>query len=303
MDNWEWVSHYRPASRHGLFSVDRRTPEQPRCMTDAGIALAHLVAAGGLGRARERFGTFRADGTAVRQPSMSAGRLYAGQLTAGEHTQPFELYLSTRTDQSLLGLLYYGPADGALASDAWVALPDPQVAQGRLTFRHGPVPGRVVAASYVLAPGADAVSIGGQATVGGTVWQVAGHLQPLGLYTMPTPAQPPPDRAIPPGTVETSPAQVRGSGWAPLIITRYQHNSGLSNARQLLDSWVHRDCPPEGGILTPGEPLTLTLLPAEPPRPGRRPAAAPQRLTFTGGALVSPAGEMIFARAPDGVEL
>ena len=36
MDNWEWLEHYRPASRHGLFSVDRRTPELRRYMTDAG---------------------------------------------------------------------------------------------------------------------------------------------------------------------------------------------------------------------------------------------------------------------------
>jgi beta-glucosidase len=298
MDNWEWVSNYRPASRHGLFSVDRLTPELPRCMTDAGMALGHMVSEGGLGQARERFGAFSADGALIEGPRLSAGRLYAGQLTTGKRRQDIELYLSARADKSLIGLIYYSyfRAVRGVAADLWVPLVDLQVDHGRLTFSHGPVRGRVGAAAYTVAMGTDPLFITGQGKVDGTDWHLEATLQPLGSYTVPAAAATKSDPRLWDGTWGAN-----GNAWAPLIMTRYQHNSGLSNARQLLSTWVQRDCPPAGGIVSSGGQITLALLPSVPNPSGPLPDPITRQLFFTGSSLVNAAGETIFERAPDDV--
>jgi hypothetical protein len=221
----------------------------------------------------------------------------AGHLTAGARRQAFELYLSARADGTLLGLLYYGPGEQGIAADLWVALGDLQGDDGRLRFAHEPVPGRVGSAIYVVARQADPRVITGQATVGGGEWQVTAELQPLGFYTAPA------------GAALTDPRfwngtwGVGGHAWAPLIITRYQQNSGISNARQLLDSWRHRECAPMGGSVPLGGAITLALLPTRPQAADRLPPPLPRKLIFTGSTLVNAAGETIFERAPDGVKL
>jgi beta-glucosidase len=299
VDNWEWAENYRPSSRFGLFSVDRSTLEQPRCMTDAAITLAHLVAEGWVGQGRERFGAYRADGSAILGPRLSAGRLYAGRLTEqGAQRQEFELYLSPGADNALTGLLYYYPENQGHGGDMWVRLAGFNVGAGRLTFAHGPVGDRISEATYTIAAGPDPLFITGHATVAGVSLQVEAEMQPLGLYGAPAEGATKSDRRLWDGTWG-----VGGHPWALLIITRYQHNSGLSNARQLLDSWRHLACSPEGATVPVGGQITLALLPSAPDPPGTRPRPTIRQLVFTGRALANASGETIFARAPDGLEL
>jgi len=298
IDNWEWVENYRPSSRHGLFSVDRRTPELPRCITDAAMTLANLVAERDVGQARERFGTYRADASAIQCPRLSAGRLYAGRLTApGEREREFELYLSTRADKSLIGLLYYHAVNGDAEADLWVRVVGLNVDARRLTFAHGPVDDRTGEAAYTIEVGPDPLYITGHAIVGGINRKVEAEMQPLGLYNVPASRAAKSDRRLRDGTWG-----VGGSAWAPLIITRYQKNSGLSNARQLVGSWRHLDCSPEGASVPAGGQITLALLPSARTSPGARPEPTVRQLVFIGSALVDRSGETIFERAPDGVD-
>jgi beta-glucosidase len=299
VDNWEWVENYRPGSRHGLFSVDRRTPELPRCMTDAAITQAYLVVEGGVGQARDRFGMYWPDASAIQPPHLSAGRLYAGRLTApGQGEQDFELYLSAHAGKSLTGLLYYYFVNGGVRTDMWVRLVDLHVDARRLTFAHGPAGDAIGEAAYRIAPGPDPLSITGEATVAGIRWQLEGVLQPLGLFTVPAAGATKSDRRLRDGTWG-----VGGSAWAPLVITRYQKNGGFSNARQLVDSWRHLDCSPEGVAVAAGGQITLALLPSAPALPAERREPVVRQLVFTGSALVDASGETIFERAPDGVDL
>jgi len=293
MDNWEWISHYRPESRHGLFSVNRRTPEFPRCMTDGGMALCHLVAENGIGQARERFGSFTAGGTAIKCPSMSAGRLYAGRLTHDERHQEFELYLSARADGSLIGLLHYFPASRGVASGLWVRLENLGRGPGWLTFSHSRIPGRVGPADYGIAIAADPLLIDGQAKMDGLDWQLAAVMQPLGFYKVPAAGKG--DPRLLDGTLG-----IGGSAWAPQIITSYEHNSGLSNARQLVETWQHTDCTLEGALHSSAR-IRLELLPSIPHRSGLFADPVTRHFIFTGSSLVSATGDTVFERAPDGV--
>jgi hypothetical protein len=266
-------------------------------MTDAGMALAHLVAARGIGQVRERFGRFSAGGATIERPQLSAGRLYAGKLTASNRQQDIELYLSTRADRSLFGLLYYVPTGAGVAADLWIPLIDLRAGNGRLTFAHRPAPGRVGSGDFTIHAEADPLFVSGDATVDGVDWQLAAVLQLAGSYTVPTAAATRSDPRLRDGTWG-----IEGRAWAPLIITRYQQNSGLSNARQLLVTWRHLDCPPVGTIVPAGGKISLSLLPSVSNPLDPLPEPVTRQLFFTGHSLVDSAGATIFERAPDGVE-
>ena len=96
-DNWEWESAYLPASRLGLYTVDRAQTDVagaltlPRRLNESAVALRY-VAEGGpikdnsaiIAAAVDRFGALADDGTGLRQPTKSMGRLFTGADGNGE---------------------------------------------------------------------------------------------------------------------------------------------------------------------------------------------------------------------------
>ena len=77
-DNYEWQEGYRPASRFGIFTVDREQPALPRRLTASAWALRSVTAGEGIRDAADRFGAMTADGRRLIAPRRSPGRLWVG---------------------------------------------------------------------------------------------------------------------------------------------------------------------------------------------------------------------------------
>lgn len=100
VDNWEWDSGYEPTSRNGLLSVDFDDPDQPRALTEAGVAFRGVARGMSLREARDRYGSIAPDGSTVAMPTRAAGSLWRRSDHAGEWLA--YLTASTRPAEGLL---------------------------------------------------------------------------------------------------------------------------------------------------------------------------------------------------------
>lgn len=141
VDNFEWHEHYRPEARFGLFTVDRRPPQEsggrlPRHITEGAIAYAQVIAQDGIDQMAKRFGIMTADGGRVKAPTVIPYLIYEGIVPG---LGGLVLYLSLLGTGELFGLMFYA------GRQRWVRLRNItwDGANQQLTFRHdanGPIP-------------------------------------------------------------------------------------------------------------------------------------------------------------------
>lgn len=115
LDNWELHEGYRPEGRFGLFTVDRSQSEQPRRLTEGGIALQYVITENTVSNALLRFGSVCETGQGVLAPTMSSGAIWEGHTDDG---LALRLYLSHVGKDCVLGMVNY------IDSGLWVVLED-----------------------------------------------------------------------------------------------------------------------------------------------------------------------------------